>query len=155
MTVHRHVDDGDRVALGGAELRVLHTPGHTPDSISLALPGAVLTGDVLLIGGSGRTHFAGGDPGQSYDSVAGKLFALPDDTAVWPAHDYEGRTSSTIGAERTGNPRFAGRTRDQYVELMHQLGLSLPERIQKVLQVNQSGFDDRDVRHGARGSDRQ
>ena len=140
-----HVADGESLPLGPDTVRVLHTPGHTPDSISLLCDGAVLTGDVLLIEGSGRTDFAGGDAGQSYDSVTGKLFTLPDDTVVWPAHDYRGRRSSTIGHERRENPRFAGKTRAEYVRLMNELALALPERIQQVLQVNQSGFEAEDV----------
>jgi glyoxylase-like metal-dependent hydrolase (beta-lactamase superfamily II)/rhodanese-related sulfurtransferase len=143
--VDAHVDEGDEIALGADVIGVLHTPGHTPDSVSYLCGGAVLTGDVLLIGGSGRTDFAGGDAGTAFDSVTGKLFTLPDDTLVWPAHDYHGRTSSTIGAERRGNPRFAGRTREDYVRLMAGLGLTLPERIQQVLQVNQSGFESEEV----------
>jgi glyoxylase-like metal-dependent hydrolase (beta-lactamase superfamily II)/rhodanese-related sulfurtransferase len=143
--VDEHVDDGDEIRLGAGVIRVLHTPGHTPDSVSYVCGRAVLTGDVLLIGGSGRTDFAGGDAGAAFDSVMGKLFTLPDDTVVCPAHDYHGRTSSTIGAERRDNPRFAGRTREDYVRLMAGLGLGLPERIQRVLQVNQSGFESEEV----------
>ena len=143
--VDQHVEDGNVLILGNERVTVLHTPGHTPDSVSLLLPGAVLTGDVLLIGGSGRTDFAGGDPGASYDSVTGKLFNLADDVVVWPAHDYKGNRCSTIGREKRTNPRFAGKSRDEYVRLMNGLGLPLPGRIQTVLQVNQSGFDEEEV----------
>jgi sulfur dioxygenase len=139
--VDRHVEDGDVLRLGDSDIRVLHTPGHTPDSISLVVPGAVLTGDALLIGGSGRTDFPGGDAGAQWDAVTGKLFTLPDETTVWPAHDYKGRTASTIGDERRTNPRFTGRTRDEYVALMANLGLDFPDRIQEALQVNQSSFE--------------
>jgi sulfur dioxygenase len=143
--VDEHLDEGDELALGTERITVLHTPGHTPDSVSLAFPGAVLTGDVLLIGATGRTDFAGGDPGASYDSVTGKLFTLPDDTVVWPAHDYKGNTSSSIGKEKATNPRLAGKSRDEYIEIMNNLGLALPDRIQHVLQVNQSGFEAEEV----------
>jgi glyoxylase-like metal-dependent hydrolase (beta-lactamase superfamily II) len=139
--VDRHLADGDRLALGDELLEVWHTPGHTPDSLCLRIPGAVLTGDTLLIGGSGRTDFPGGDAGAQFDAVTGRLFQLPDETLVWPGHDYKGRSCSSIGAERSGNPRFVGKTREQYVELMASLGLPLPDRIQGVLQVNQSGFE--------------
>jgi rhodanese-related sulfurtransferase len=101
----------------------------------------VLTGDVLLIGGSGRTDFPGGDAGAQFDVVTTRLFALPDDTIVWPGHDYKGRTSSTIGEEKRANARFHGRSRDEYVALMGNLGLPFPEKIQQSLQVNQSGFE--------------
>jgi sulfur dioxygenase len=141
----RHVDHGDEIGVGSARISVLHTPGHTPDSVSYRAPGAVFTGDTLLIGGSGRTDFPGGDAGAQWDSVTGLLFTLPDDTVVYPAHDYHGRTRSTIGQEKRENPRFSGRSREQYIELMAGLGLPLPERIQQALQVNQSGFESSEV----------
>lgn len=139
--VDRHVVDGDVLRLGDDVIRVWHTPGHTPDSVTYVVDGAVLTGDTLLIGGSGRTDFPGGDAGAQYDAVTTRLFALPDETVVWPGHDYKGRTSSTIGAERRDNPRFAGKSREAYVALMANLGLPFPDRIQQSLQVNQSGFE--------------
>ncbi len=139
--VDLHVHDGDRLLLGELELKILYTPGHTPDSISVFLGDRVLTGDTLLIGGTGRTDFAGGDPGAQYDSITEKLFSLPDDTVVYPAHDYRGRTSTTIGTEKRTNPRIAGKSREQYIELMNNLGLPLPDKIQAVLQPNQCGLD--------------
>jgi len=102
----------------------------------------VFTGDTLLIRGTGRADFAGGDAGAQYDSIVDKLFALPDATKVLPAHDYRGNTVSTIGEERRLNPRVAGRTRDAYVALMQSLELPLPGRIQEVLQPNQSALED-------------
>lgn len=137
-----HVEDGQRIAIGQVELQVIHTPGHTPDSISLYTGDRVYTGDTLLIRGTGRSDFAGGDPGEQYDSITQKLLSLPDETLVFPAHDYRGNTCSTIGEEKRLNPRFAGRTREQYIELMNNLGLPLPDRIQEVLQPNQSALDD-------------
>jgi len=137
-----HVEDGDHLALGEIQLTVLYTPGHTPDAISLRVEDRVLTGDVLLIGGTGRADFAGGDAGAEYDSVTCKLFTLSDDTLVYPAHDYRGHTSSTIGVEKRTNPRLAGRTRAQYVDLMNNLGLPLPDKIQEALQPNQCAIDD-------------
>jgi len=139
--VDRHVLDGDVVELGGERIEVLHTPGHTPDSACFRVGGAVFTGDTLLIGGSGRTDFPGGDAGQQFDAVTRRLFTLPDDTVVWPAHDYKGKTSSTIGEEKRTNPRFLGRTRAEYVILMGSLGLPFPDKVQQSLQVNQSGFE--------------
>ncbi len=139
--VDRHVEDGDEIRFGDTALQVLATPGHTPDSLSFYVPGLVLTGDALLIGGSGRTDFPGGDAGVGYDGVVGKLFTLPEDTVVWPAHDYRGHTSSTIGIEKTTNPRFAGKSRAEYVDIMANLGLPFPDRIQEALQVNQTGFE--------------
>jgi sulfur dioxygenase len=143
--VDRHLEDGDVLALGDERIQVIHTPGHTPDSVCYRLPGAVLTGDTLLIGGSGRTDFPGGDAGQQYDAVTRFLFALPDDTVVWPAHDYKGRTSSTIGDEKRTNARFVGKTRTEYLQLMANLGMPFPDRIQEALQVNQSSFEANEV----------
>lgn len=86
-----HVEHGDTIAAGDVTLRVLYTPGHTPDSISLHVADRVFTGDVLLIGGTGRADFAGGDAGQQYDSITQRLFTLADETLVFPAHDYRGK----------------------------------------------------------------
>jgi sulfur dioxygenase len=143
--VDRHVEDGDTLELGGEPITVLHTPGHTPDSVCFLLAGAVLTGDTLLIGGSGRTDFPGGDAGEQYDSIVGKLFTLPDEIVVHPGHDYRGQVRSTIGREKRENPRLAGRDRQAYVTLMQGLNLPVPERIQEALQVNQSGFEPDEV----------
>lgn len=106
--VDEHVENGDAIRFGDCALKVLYTPGHTPDSISLYAGDRVYTGDVLLIGGTGRADFAGGDAGQQYDSITQKLFTLPDETRVYPAHDYRGNTHSTIGQEKKTNPRIGG-----------------------------------------------
>jgi len=140
--VTHHVEDGDEIAVGEARVGVLYTPGHTPDSISLYTDGRVFTGDVLLIGGTGRADFAGGDAGSQYDSITKKLFVLPEQTLVFPAHDYRGNVSSTIGQEKRTNPRIAGRSRAQYVELMAGLNFPMPDKIQEVLQPNQTAIDD-------------
>jgi len=140
--VTEHVHDGDTIEVGRLELQVLFTPGHSPDSISLYLGDRVFTGDVLMIRGTGRADFPGGDAGQQYDSITRKLFALPDDTMVFPAHDYRGNTQSTIGEEKRLNPRIAGRTREQYIALMNSIAFPLPDKIQEVLQPNQTAIDD-------------
>ncbi len=144
--IDRHVEDGDEVAVGKLVLRVLYTPGHTPDGISLVSGDRVLTGDTLLIRGTGRSDFAGGDPGAQYDAITQKLFRLPDATRVYPAHDYRGNTCSTIGDEKRLNPRLVGCSHDAYVELMNHLGLPLPDKIQEVLQPNQTALDDDSLR---------
>jgi rhodanese-related sulfurtransferase len=136
------MEDGESLMVGKVAMKVLYTPGHTPDSISLLFDGRVLTGDNLLIRGTGRTDFAGGDPGAQYDSITEKLFALPDETLVFPAHDYRGNTHSTIGEEKRLNPRLVGKTRAEYVEIMNNLKLALPDKIQEVLQPNQTALDD-------------
>ncbi|MFQ5935498.1 MAG: rhodanese-like domain-containing protein [Acidiferrobacterales bacterium] len=140
--VDTHVDDGDIISIGDLKLTVLYTPGHTADSISLHAADRVLTGDVLFIGGTGRADFAGGDAGQQYDSITQKLFVLPDETLVFPGHDYRGNTQSTIGEEKDYNPRLSGRTREQYIELMNNIHFPLPDKIQEVLQPNQSAIED-------------
>jgi glyoxylase-like metal-dependent hydrolase (beta-lactamase superfamily II)/rhodanese-related sulfurtransferase len=140
--VDEHVEQGDRIGFGECALQVLYTPGHTPDSISLYTGDRVYTGDVLLIGGTGRADFAGGDAGLQYDAITQKLFTLPDETLVYPAHDYRGNTQSTIGQEKKTNPRIAGRTREQYIALMASLNFPMPDKIQEVLQPNQSAIDD-------------
>lgn len=137
-----HVEDGEELRVGNLRLKVLYTPGHTPDSVSLLIGDRVLTGDTLLIHGTGRADFAGGDAGAQYDSITAKLFALADSTLVFPAHDYRGHTQSTIGEERRHNPRLAGLSREAYVELMNNLRLGLPDNIQESLQANQSAIDD-------------
>jgi len=140
--VDEYVDDGDSICVGDVKLDVLYTPGHTPDSISLYMGDRVLTGDVMLIRGTGRSDFAGGDAGTQYDSITGKLFELPDDTLVFPGHDYRGNTQSTIGEEKQHNPRIAGRSREQYMSLMDSIEFPLPSKIQEVLQPNQTAIDD-------------
>jgi rhodanese-related sulfurtransferase len=143
--VDRHVDEGDVLEIAGEPIQVIYTPGHTPDSVCYRVGGALLSGDTLLIGGSGRTDFPGGDAGAQYDAVTERLFTLPDDTVLYPAHDYRGATTSSIGHERLHNPRFAGKSRQAYVTLMNELGLPLPDRAQQALQVNQSGFESNQV----------
>jgi len=140
--VDLHMEDGESLMVGKLAMKVLYTPGHTPDSISLLFDGRVLTGDNLLIRGTGRTDFAGGDPGAQYDSITEKLFALPDETLVFPAHDYRGNTHSSIGEEKRLNPRLVGKTREEYIEIMNNLKLALPDKIQEVLQPNQTALDD-------------
>jgi sulfur dioxygenase len=139
--VAMHLEDGQRLIVGDFEVKVLHTPGHTPDSISLYAEDHVLTGDCLLIHGTGRADFAGGDAGEEYDSITGKLFALPDSTLVYPAHDYRGHSHSSIGEEKASNPRVAGRSRTAYIDLMNNLGLPLPDGIQESLQPNQTEIE--------------
>jgi glyoxylase-like metal-dependent hydrolase (beta-lactamase superfamily II)/rhodanese-related sulfurtransferase len=140
-----YVEDGETITLGDLAIKILHTPGHTPDSISLFVEDRVLTGDTLFVGGTGRSDFAGGDPGTQFDSITEKLFRLPNETLVFPGHDYRGNTHSTIGREKQFNPRLAGRTREAYIKLMNGLGLPLPEKIQEVLQPNQSALEDNQI----------
>ena len=143
--VHRHspvtceavrLAEGDRFYVGALALEVLETPGHTPESLSFVLGDRVFTGDALLIGTCGRTDFQGGDPGALFDSIHTRLFTLPDDTRVFPAHDYKGRTSSTIGEEKRHNARIAGKSRDEFIALMNGLGLPPPKKLEVALEAN-------------------
>jgi hypothetical protein len=97
----------------------------------------LLTGDALFIRGCGRTDFQGGDAGTLYDVVTQRLFTLPDDTLVYPAHDYKGRTVSTIGEEKRLNPRFSGRTRSQFITIMNNLKLSYPQKMNAAVPANE------------------
>ena len=137
-----HIDDAGQLELGTLHLTFMHTPGHTPDSTCIRIGERLFTGDTLLIGGTGRTDFPGGDPGAQYDAITQKLFALPDSILVFPAHDYRGNLCSTIGDERRSNARIGGRSRDAYITLMNNLGMPLPTKIQEALQANESAIDD-------------
>lgn len=141
-----HVDDGGQLEVGTLRLGFIHTPGHAPDSVCICVGDRVLTGDTLLIGGTGRTDFPGGDPGALYDAITNKLFSLPDSMLVFPAHDYRGNLCSTIADEKRLNPKIAGRSRDAYIALMNNLGMPLPEKIQEALQANESAIDDDSVK---------
>jgi glyoxylase-like metal-dependent hydrolase (beta-lactamase superfamily II) len=133
------VDDGETLVVGKLRVRVLHTPGHTEDSVCFVIEDRVLTGDTLLIGGTGRTDLPTGDPDALYDSLFGKLLALPDAYQVFPAHDYKDRSSTTIGAERASNPRLQRTDRAAFVALMRGLDIKMPEHLTEALRTNRSG----------------
>lgn len=133
----RLLQDGDEIRLGNQVIKVLYTPGHTDTDVSYLIDGAVFTGDALLIHGSGRTDFQSGDAGTGYDSITGKLFTLPDETKVYPGHDYKGQTVSTIGEEKEFNPRIGGgRSREEYIAIMNGLKLAKPARIEEAVPGN-------------------
>ncbi len=131
----RLLDDGDALKLGDERIEILYTPGHTDTDISYRIDGAVFTGDTLLIHGSGRTDFQSGDAGKAWDSITGKLFTLPDDTKVYPGHDYNGLTASTIGEEKRANPRLT-KSRDAYIALMNAMELPKPKHIDEAVPGN-------------------
>ena len=133
------LNDGDVVRFGDAEeIKVLHTPGHTAGSMSYVWRGNVFTGDTLLIDGCGRTDFQSGSSDALYDSVNAKLFTLPEDTRMWPGHDYKGQVVSTIGWEIRHNARLANRSRDDFRKLMSELDLPKPKMIDVAVPANQS-----------------
>jgi sulfur dioxygenase len=117
-------------------VRAIYTPGHTDDSYSFLMKDRVFTGDTLLIRGTGRTDFQNGDPAAQYDSLFNRLLTLPEDTLVYPAHDYEGRTVSTIYEEKRFNPRLQVNTRQQYIDQMNALALDPPRLIDVAVPAN-------------------
>jgi glyoxylase-like metal-dependent hydrolase (beta-lactamase superfamily II)/rhodanese-related sulfurtransferase len=136
--VDLRVDEGDVIKVGNLRLTVLHTPGHTRDSMSLVGPDRVFTGDTLLIGATGRTDLPSGDPEELYDTLFNKLLTLDPELRIYPAHDYKGHTCSTIAEELRSNPRLQKRDRDEFVEMMRTLSLSMPEHLTEALRVNMS-----------------
>jgi len=134
--VSMRVAEGDRLQIEGVSLDVLYTPGHTDDSYSFLMGDRVFTGDTLLIRGTGRTDFQNGDPRAQYDSIFNKLLRLPDETMVYPAHDYKGDTVSTIGEEKAFNPRLQVQSVDQYVDLMSRLNLPNPKMMDVAVPSN-------------------
>ena len=140
--VSRKVSDGDELAFGRYRLRTMYTPGHTDDSCSFYLnpddeAARIFTGDTPLIRGTGRTDFQNGDSFAQYDSIFHKLLKLPEDTLVYPAHDYKGWTVSTIGEERRWNPRLQVANADEYATLMANLNLPNPKMMDVAVPANQ------------------
>ena len=129
---------GDDLRFGNESIRALHTPGHTAGSMSYVWRDHVFTGDTLLIDGCGRTDFQSGNAAALYHSIVDILFALPDTTTVWPGHDYKGRTHSSIGAEKAGNARIAGKTEAEFVAIMGGLHLPRPKRMDEAVPANLS-----------------
>lgn len=130
------VSDGDKVMIEGLSLDVMYTPGHTDDSYSYLMGDRVFTGDTLLIRGTGRTDFQNGSSRAQYESIFNRLLKLPDETMVFPAHDYKGDTVSTIGEERRYNPRLQVRSVDEYIELMANLKLPNPKMMDVAVPAN-------------------
>ena len=129
-------NEGEKICADNLHLQVLYTPGHTDDSYSLLLPDRVFTGDTLLIRGTGRTDFQNGDAAAQYDSLFGKLLKLPVDTLVYPAHDYNGMTVSSIGEEKRNNPRLQVADKQAYVDLMNGLVLDNPRLMDIAVPAN-------------------
>jgi glyoxylase-like metal-dependent hydrolase (beta-lactamase superfamily II)/rhodanese-related sulfurtransferase len=134
--VSMRVADDDRVRVEGISLQAMYTPGHTDDSYSFVMPDRVFTGDTLLIRGTGRTDFQNGDPRAQFESLFGRLLKLPDETLVYPAHDYKGDTVSTIGEEKAFNPRLQVKSVDEYVDLMNHLNLPNPKMMDVAVPAN-------------------
>jgi glyoxylase-like metal-dependent hydrolase (beta-lactamase superfamily II)/rhodanese-related sulfurtransferase len=134
--VSMRVTEGDKLTIEGLSMDVLYTPGHTDDSYSFLTGDRVFTGDTLLIRGTGRTDFQNGSAREQYDSLFNKLLRLPDETMVYPAHDYKGDTVSTIGEEKRYNPRLQVKSVDEYVDLMSKLNLPNPKMMDVAVPAN-------------------
>jgi glyoxylase-like metal-dependent hydrolase (beta-lactamase superfamily II)/rhodanese-related sulfurtransferase len=137
--VDLRVDDGEMVVVGNLRLQCLYTPGHTRDSMCLVAGDRVFTGDTLLIGATGRTDLPTGNPEQLYDSLFGRVMALDPALLVYPAHEYKGRSHSTIGRELADNPRLQQRDKAGFVAMMNNLNLTMPVHITEALRTNVSG----------------
>src|SRR5436190_22947979 len=133
------LDDGEILRVGNMRLKAMHTPGHTRDSMCALAEDRIFTRDTLLIGGTGRTDLPTGDPDQLYDSLFGRVLKLDPALLVYPAHDYKGRSHSSIGAEIESNPRLQKRERAAFVQMMKSLDLSMPTHLTEALRTNMSG----------------
>ena len=138
--VDLRVKEVENVKMDNINLKVMYTPGHTDCSYSYLMNDRVFTGDTLLINGTGRTDFQNGNARQQYDSIFNKLLKLPENTMVYPAHDYNGKKHSTIGSERKNNPRLQVNSVDQYVEIMNNLKLANPKMMDVAVPANLKGL---------------
>jgi len=137
--VDMHLGDGELIVLGRLRIQAHHTPGHTRDSMCLLVEDRVFTGDTLLIGATGRTDLPTGDPAALHDSLFNKLLQLDPALKVFPAHDYKGRSHSTIGQELATNPRLQKRNLTEFIEMMRSLNLSTPTHLTEALRTNMTG----------------
>ena len=150
--VDQRVDHGDRLELGDLTIDVLATPGHTDDSVSYRVGENVFTGDALFVRGTGRTDFQNGDAATLYRSITETLFALPEDTIVWPGHDYRGHTATTIGEEKRHNPRVANKTLAEFKAIMDNLNLPRPKYLDQAVPANREcglGLSESETPHPA------
>jgi sulfur dioxygenase len=144
--VSMRIADGDTLRIEGVSMEAMYTPGHTDDSYSFLMQDRVFTGDTLMIRGTGRTDFQNGDPRTQYESLFGRLLHLPDETLVFPAHDYKGDTVSSIAEEKTYNPRLQVKSAEEYVALMNGLNLANPKMMDVAVPANMhQGLHQEDV----------
>ena len=140
-TVEIKVKDDEIIKIDQIEIKAMYTPGHTSDSYSFLMNNYLFSGDTLLINGTGRTDFQNGSSKDAYNSIFNRLLKLPEDTILYPGHDYNGKESSTIRNEKKFNPRLQVKNVDEYVELMSNLNLAKP----KLIDINVS----RNIKLGA------
>ena len=134
------VKENEKIKIENIELKTIYTPGHTNCSYSFLMNDRVFTGDTLLINGTGRTDFQNGNPYEAYDSLFNKLLKLPSETLVYPAHDYNGKKSSTIEKEKTNNPRLQVSSKEEFAEIMNNLNLSNPKMMDIAVPANMKGL---------------
>ena len=130
------VKDEEIIKLDQLKIKALYTPGHTSDSFSFLMDNYLFSGDTLLINGTGRTDFQNGNSKDAYNSIFNRLLKLPEETLLYPAHDYKGQTVSTIGKEKRSNPRLQVKNVDEYIEIMNNLNLKKPEKIDYNVENN-------------------
>ena len=130
------VKDEEYIKLDNLKIRAMYTPGHTSDSYSFLLNNYLFSGDTLLINGTGRTDFQNGNAKDSYNSIFNKLLKLPEETLLYPAHDYKGERVSTIGKEKKLNPRLQVKSVDEYIDIMNNLNLKKPVKIETNVSKN-------------------
>ena len=135
-SVEIKVKDDEYIYLDNLKIRAMHTPGHTSDSYSFLMDNYLFSGDTLLINGTGRTDFQNGNAKDSYNSIFNKLLKLPDETLLYPAHDYKGEKVSSIGKERENNPRLQVDSVEQYIEIMNNLDLKKPVSLETNVASN-------------------
>ena len=132
--------ENEKIKIENIELKTIYTPGHTECSYCFLMNDRVFTGDTLLINGSGRTDFQGGSAVAQYDSIFNKLLKLPEKIMVYPAHDYNGKTSSTIGSEKNNNPRLQVNSMEEYKKIMDDLKLANPKMMDIAVPANKKGL---------------
>jgi glyoxylase-like metal-dependent hydrolase (beta-lactamase superfamily II)/rhodanese-related sulfurtransferase len=137
--VDLRLQGGELLVIGKLRIQALHTPGHTRDSMCLSVEDRVFTGDTLLIGGTGRTDLPSGDAGALYESLFEGVLKLDPALKIFPAHEYKGRSHSTIGQELAENPRLQKRDRGAFVEMMQNLNLTMPTHVTEALRTNMTG----------------
>jgi sulfur dioxygenase len=132
----QQVNNGDVFQFGNQTITTISTPGHTHGSLSYLWQDRLFTGDTLLIGGCGRTDFQAGDAGTLYNSITQKIFTLPDETLIYPGHDYNGKLVSSVAQERKINPRLAGKTKAEFIDIMENLNLPNPKQMDIAVPAN-------------------
>jgi len=136
LSVEIKVKDDEYINLDNIKIRAMYTPGHTSDSYSFLMNNYLFSGDTLLINGTGRTDFQNGNPKDAYNSIFNRLLKLPDETLLYPAHDYKGEKVSTIGKEKKQNPRLQVNSVNEYVEIMNNLNIKKPSELESNVSRN-------------------